>query len=35
MAMLPPFDFNPNKTTFLGIVLGIFLVAVARAVFHF
>jgi hypothetical protein len=30
-----PFDFEPNAATFVGIVLGIVLVAVARAAFGF
>ena len=29
--MFSPFNFNPNKYTFLGIVLGIVAVAVLRA----
>ncbi len=28
-----PFEFNPNKYTFTGIVLGVVLVAVVRAYF--
>jgi hypothetical protein len=31
----PHFNINPSKHTFVGIVLGIFLVAAARAFFHF
>jgi hypothetical protein len=32
--MFSPFHFNPNRMTFLGIVLGIFAVALVRAVLH-
>lgn len=30
-----PFDFNPNRYTFAGILIGILLVAFARACFGF
>lgn len=30
-----PFNIEPNKTTFVGIVLGVVLVAVARATLGF
>ncbi len=34
-AMQLPFDFEPNKTTLAGIVLGVVLVAVGRAALGF
>jgi hypothetical protein len=33
--MFPQFNFEPSKETFIGIVIGVMLVAVARAALHF
>ena len=33
--MFSQFNFEPSKHTFLGIVIGVVLVAVARAAMHF
>jgi hypothetical protein len=33
--MFPFLNFNPNKVTLVGVVLGIVLVAIARAAFGF